>query len=115
MAEHLYVAEHRVHRQASTLLLTPVVQRPSCIQISEMLETNEGEREDVPMINALAQGDTAMQQLFALRVSQLKASRVWSEVFEDASPCLSVLKTYAPRQKSRTYSPTVCNFRGGNP
>lgn len=38
------------------------------------METNEGEREDTPMIEALARGDTTMQKLFALRASQLKAS-----------------------------------------
>ena len=39
-----------------------------------MLETNEGEREDEPMINALDQGEADMRKLFALRVAQLKAS-----------------------------------------
>ena len=42
--------------------------------MSEMLETNEGEREDEPMINALDQGEADMRKLFALRVAQLKAS-----------------------------------------
>ncbi|CAM9643513.1 unnamed protein product [Pylaiella littoralis] len=45
-------------------------------EICEMMETNEGEREDTPMIEALARGDTTMQKLFALRASQLKASDV---------------------------------------
>lgn len=39
-----------------------------------MMETNEGEREDTPMIEALARGDTTMRKLFALRVGQVKAS-----------------------------------------
>ena len=55
-------------------------------QVSEMLETNEGEREDEPMINALDQGETSMRKLFALRVGQLKASdakrkrKFWSQM-----------------------------------
>ncbi|CAN0466825.1 unnamed protein product [Laminaria digitata] len=43
-------------------------------EVSEMLETNEGEREDEPMINALDSGETDLRKLFALRVGQLKAS-----------------------------------------
>lgn len=39
-----------------------------------MLEINEGEREDEPMIAALDQGEVSMRKLFALRVGQLKAS-----------------------------------------
>lgn len=39
-----------------------------------MLETNEGEREDEPMLNAVNQGGTSIRKLFALRASQLKAS-----------------------------------------
>lgn len=41
-----------------------------------MLETNEGEREDEPMIDALDKGQTSMRKLFALRVGQIKASEV---------------------------------------
>lgn len=37
-----------------------------------MLETNEGEPEDEPMIAALAVGETSMHKLFGLRVSQVK-------------------------------------------
>lgn len=43
-------------------------------QVSEMMETNEGEREDTPMIDALARGTTDMRKLYALRAGQLKAS-----------------------------------------
>eukprot|EP00903_Cladosiphon_okamuranus_P019556 g17986.t1 len=41
-------------------------------QVSEMMETNEGEREDTPMIVALAKGDTSMRKLYALRAGQVK-------------------------------------------
>ncbi|CAM9667909.1 unnamed protein product [Ectocarpus sp. 12 AP-2014] len=40
--------------------------------VSEMMETNEGEREDTPMIDALARGNTDMRKLYALRAGQLK-------------------------------------------
>lgn len=40
-----------------------------------MLETNEGEREDLPMIEALAKGGVNMQKLFSRRVGQLKVRR----------------------------------------
>ncbi|CAM9983964.1 unnamed protein product, partial [Scytosiphon promiscuus] len=42
-------------------------------QVSEMMETNEGEREDTPMIDALARGPSSMRKLYALRAGQLKA------------------------------------------
>ncbi|CAN0000438.1 unnamed protein product, partial [Hapterophycus canaliculatus] len=45
-------------------------------QVSEMMETNEGEREDTPMIDALARGPSSMRKLYALRAGQLKASDV---------------------------------------
>lgn len=41
-------------------------------EVEEMLETNEGEPEDEPMIAALAVGETSMHKLFGLRVSQVK-------------------------------------------
>lgn len=48
--------------------------RGSTLKVSEMMETNEGEREDTPMIEALAMGDTSMRKLYALRAGQVKAS-----------------------------------------
>ncbi|CAN0202160.1 unnamed protein product, partial [Ectocarpus sp. 12 AP-2014] len=48
--------------------------------VSEMMETNEGEREDTPMIDALARGNTDMRKLYALRAGQLKASACLSSL-----------------------------------
>ncbi|CAM9561820.1 unnamed protein product, partial [Ectocarpus sp. 8 AP-2014] len=53
--------------------------------VGEMMETNEGEREDTPMIDALARGNTDMRKLYALRAGQLKASASLSSL-----PCCTM-------------------------
>ncbi len=52
-----------------------------------MMETNEGEREDTPMIAALARGDTTMRKLFALRAGQLKVSVAFCCHLRTAEAC----------------------------